>query len=143
MLKRNTIMKTLLLTFLLLVICSPCFMLIACNDEPTVYKLYRYGTGDEVYDIGDDFYGMEMKKDFVKLTLDKDGKAELKINLGFVEGSEYLQDEYHTCKGTYTETETEIKAVFPELNIPVLTGEKIGKTLIVSLGDDETLILKK
>ncbi len=142
MTKKNTIIKTLLLTFLF-IMCSSCFMLTACSDEPTVYKLYQYETSSSVYELGESFYGMKLKKDFVKLTLDEDGKAELKISVGFMEGETEYETTYKTYKGSYTETETEIIATFPEFSSSALKGTKTGNLISIRFSSYQTMILKK
>ncbi|MBE7082044.1 MAG: hypothetical protein E7372_05780 [Clostridiales bacterium] len=143
MTKKNTIIKSLLLTFLLIMMCSSCFMLTACKDEPTVYKLYQYETSGSVYELGDSFYGMKLKKDFVKLTLNEDGNAELKISVGFIEGEVDYVNNYTTYKGSYSETATEIVATFPEFSSSALHGTKTGNLISIRLSSYITLILKK
>ena len=143
MTKKTTIIKTLLLTFLLIIMCSSCFMLTACKDEPTVYKLYQYETSSSVYELGESFYGMKLKKDFVKLTLDEDGKAELKISVGFIEGETEYENTYKTYKGSYTETETEIIATFPEFSSSALKGTKTGNLISIRISSYATMLLKK
>lgn len=142
MIKRNTIFKTLLLTFLLILTCSSCFMLTACKEESTVYTLYQFEGEGDIYEIGDNFYGMKLDKNFVVLTLKEDGNAELKISRGFINGNPNLKNEYYTYEGTYTETDTEINALFPEFNSSTLISLKAGNLLTIRLGY-ENIILKK
>ena len=143
MTKKNTFFKTLLLILALLFTCSACMAFTACSsEEPTVYKLYQFDGEGDIYEIGDDFYGMKLDKHFVKLTLEEDGDAELKISKGFINGNPNLKDEYFTYKGSYTETKTEIQASFPDFVSSALVAPKTGNLLTITLGY-ETIILKK
>ncbi len=143
MTKRNTFFKTLLLILTLLFTCSACLAFSACSsEEPTIYKLYQFDGEGDIYEIGDDFYGMKLDKNFVKLTLDEDGDAELKISIGFLQGNDEYKDTYQTYKGSYTETKTEIIATFPDFRSSAIHGTKTGNFITLTLGY-ENIILKK
>ncbi len=135
--------KTIFLVLIIgiLSICS----LTACKEtqKTTVYKLYSYETYDEVYNIGDKFYGMELEKDFVILTLKNDGSLELKISYGFYEGEKNLVDQYITFTGTYTETDSNINALIPEFSSSTISITKAGNLFSLPLSQHSTVILKK
>ncbi len=145
MTKRNTIFKTFLLTFFLFLMCSSCFMLTACNDEPksniTVYKLYQLEIGDSNYELGDDLFGMTLKKEFCTLTLNKDKTAEFKLNRGLESGDVAYKHLYSTIVGTYSETDTEVNVTFDNSS-KYFKGIKANNLITITI-EGVKFILKK
>lgn len=136
MTKKRTL--TLFFSFILATICA--FSLIACGE--TKYSLYSYEYYGTNYEVGDTFYGVEIKEDLVVLNL-KGENLELKISKAFLLGQPSLADEYVTYTGTYTETDSSINAIIPELSSGTISITKAGNLFSLKLSSSSTIILKK
>ena len=117
------------------------FALTACS-KTTEYKLYSYKFYENTYELGDTFYGVEMKKDLVVLKL-TEGNLELKISKAFIDGDPSKDNEYETFTGTYTETESSITALIPDFSSDAITILKAGDKFSLKLSYSQTIILQK
>lgn len=99
-----------------------CFLFTGCSAKGT-YKFQQMsvevGKGASVtMEIGDEYYDTVLTKEVVTLTLDKDGKATLRINFG---------DEMNEVMiGTWTEGKDE---VYIDFDGDAMICKKDGKTL--------------
>lgn len=69
-------MKKLLTILLAALLCVCCVSMVACKEEAGVegtYKFYSLTYNGETYNIGDEFQGVEMTADTVKIELKKGG----------------------------------------------------------------------
>ncbi len=149
---RCTKLKKVFLSLLLLVACSFAFIFTGCSDKKvngpivsnaTVYDLHEYEYFGETYELGEDFYGMSLSKEFVKLTLKEDGAAELRLSVGFITGNPASQFIYTTYVGTYTETDEEVVGLFPEYDENAIHAEKDGDFIYIQLSSWMTIVAKK
>ena len=127
--------RILSLLLIISVIAISMFSLTACTKS--TYNLYSYGT----YELGDKFYGMRLTSDMVEITLDN-GDVTLKIDEGFLNGSESKRGVYKTYTGSYSEDETTIIACIPEYAWSYITVKKAGDFLIFTVSGS-TMVVKR
>ena len=130
---------TLLIMLIFAILSS--FTLTACT-KTTEYKLYSYTFYGDTYNIGDSFFGVEIKSDLVSLKL-TNGELELKISQGFINGDPEMVDEYTSYAGTYTETDSTITAIIPNFSTGSLSIMKAGNKFSFNLSSSITIILQK
>ena len=123
------------------------FLLLTCGGcaSKTVYKLERiqYLTYLSI-DLGEEFYGIVLTDDMISVTLNGES-MDLSIDKGFYEGDARYVGQIKSYVGNYTETDTAIIALIPDIFETPTSCTKVGDLLYVPspFNSDMTFILKK
>ena len=75
MIEKELDMKKLITLLLSIVICTSCFVLIGCTRVKGEYNLKAIEVSGTRYNLGEEFNGMKLTKDSIKLSIQDDDKV--------------------------------------------------------------------